>query len=320
MKRTWLFIFLFTFYYSLSSQDFWQALSYPDSTNIHIINVEDDTYLFCPNKSEPYGLYRTDSTCTNWEFTATNWTSVNTIAFNDSGKMFLGCFGLILKSEDLGLTFDTLLTYPGSGANVKIDNNGEIWVGIYGMILHSIDDGITWDTVLTTVPYENFQDIAFGNNGEIYAVGQDFSFTAGGFYRSIDGGTTWENTGLEEKIAYTIAINSEGHLFVGCGGYGVYRSVDNGLSWENVKSNIDAYSIVIDVSDKIYATHFGQTNWQTRGIYLSEDGGSTWDTINHSGLTNRRPKYLCLDNNGYLYVLSDYSTGHQLFRSSGSVN
>lgn len=297
------------------SQDYWQALPYPDSTNMRLLNVEGDNYMFFSNQSEPYGLYRAEYNSNNWEFTGTGWTSIVSIAFNDIGTMFLGCFGLILKSEDQGITFDTLLQYPGGASKINIDNNGEIWVGRYNLILHSDDDGITWDTALYTVPYEYFIDIAFGINGEIYAVGQDYSFTGGGFYRSLDNGTTWENTGIQGELPFTIAVNSLGHIFVGCGYIGVFRSVDNGINWENVKSEIDAWSIIIDESDHIYATHFGDNFWQTRGIYYSEDGGDTWDTIDHSGLTNMRPKYLYLDNNNYLYVVCNYSTGHQLFRS-----
>lgn len=297
------------------SQDYWQTLQYPDSTNMRLLNVESDNHIFFSNQSEPYGLYRTEYNSNDWEFSGTDNTSISSIAINDIGDMFLGCFGMILKSENQGVTFDTLLQYPGGASQINIDDNGEIWAGRYCMILHSADNGITWDTVLYTVPYEYFIDIAFGNNEEVYAVGQDYSFTAGGFYRSFDNGETWENTGLQGELPFAIAVNSLGHIFVGCGYNGIFRSVDNGMNWENVKSEIDAYSVIIDESDNIYATHFGDNFWQTRGIYYSEDGGYSWDTLDHSGLTNRRPKYLYLDNNNYLYAVCNYSSGHQLFRS-----
>ena len=56
----------------------------------------------------------------------------------------------------------------------------------------------------------------------------------------------------------SIAINSQGHIFVG--DYGIYRSTDNGSSWSFVDLNgVSVTALAVnDFNGDIYATDSGQ--------------------------------------------------------------
>ncbi|MCY3808512.1 MAG: glycosyl hydrolase [Gemmatimonadetes bacterium] len=125
-----------------------------------------------------------------------------------------------------------------------------------------------------------------------------------GVYKSVDGGLSFANMGLETSrhigmIAIhpddsrTVYVAAQGPLWAAGGERGLYRTTDGGESWELVL-DIDEHTGVNEVHfdprnpEVIYAT-----SWQRRrhqwtmidggpgsGIHKSTDGGSTWREIN----------------------------------------
>lgn len=76
---------------------------------------------------------------------------------------------------------------------------------------------------------------------------------------------------------YSLAINSDGHIFAGTFGGGVYKSEDNGDSWVQVgASNQVVHCLCITRTGKIYA------GTSANGVYYSDDNGDTWDNIGGS--------------------------------------
>ena len=301
------------------SQDFWIPLPYPDSTWGYAMNVENSSYIFFGNRESPSGLYKSNPEFIDWEYCSSVELKIFDMAIDANENLFMVCDGYIYKTADYGNTFDTLHYASMDFISIEIDQNDGIWVGFWGGILHSDDGGNNWDTVMLTISTEVFYDFAFGLNGEVYAVSTHFSAPTGGFYRSLDNGITWENTGLANKSAHSIAVNSNGDIFVGCYFTGVVRSTDIGLTWTNVKNDIDAVSVIIDYENKIFCANIGQ-NWvHNLGVHFSDDNGQTWDTINQNGLSNKYIRNVYLNEQNYLYVLSREGYGHQLFRSNNPV-
>ena len=301
-----------------SAQNFWNPIPYPDSTKAYAMNVEHDEYIFYSNWRDPDGIYRSDSEIIDWEFTGTGYYWTFDMAFNSNNTMFWASAHCILRSDDLGVTFDTVMLSIANIVSIEIDEYDGIWVGYPGGISLSTDDGITWDSVLIVDNHELFFDFAFGLNDEIYTVSTHWTAPGGGFYKSLDYGTTWINTGLSGNPAKTVAVNSIGDIFVGCHYTGLFLSTDNGETWENIKSDIDCETIVIDNEDKVYCGNAGQ-NWvHTLGVHMSDDYGETWETIN-TGLINKHVWNLYLDSENFLYALSAYDYGNQLYKSNNPI-
>ena len=127
-----------------------------------------------------------------------------------------------------------------------------------------------------------------------------------GVYKSIDGGKTWRNVGLEDSqtigavrvhpknpdIVYVAAL---GHLWGPNEMRGVYRSTDGGGTWKQVFTrgpDAGAVDLAMDPSNPrvLYASF-----WQVRrnpyhfdsggpgsGLFKSTDGGDTWTDISRA--------------------------------------
>jgi|GEM_PF-5865851 len=98
-----------------------------------------------------------------------------------------------------------------------------------------------------------------------------------GFYRSQDGGATWNlsSMGLNGQHASTIAIDpvTPSRLYVGTGG-GLYYSTNSGTSW--TASNIIFTVNEVVVSPSRPATVYAATSV---GVYRSDDSGQTWTLV-----------------------------------------
>src|SRR3989442_7816725 len=120
----------------------------------------------------------------------------------------------------------------------------------------------------------------------------------GGVYKSADGGTSWNATGLSNLrggIGFTSALAIDpqppttlyatsgsyvGSLFIG----GVFKSTDAGESWSAVSAglpNLPVTALAIDPQTP--TTLYAGT--ERGGVFKSTDGGMSWSAFN-TGLTN----------------------------------
>jgi photosystem II stability/assembly factor-like uncharacterized protein len=127
-----------------------------------------------------------------------------------------------------------------------------------------------------------------------------------GVYKSIDGGRTWRNVGLEQtyhigavvvhpknpEIVYVAAL---GHLWGPNPERGVYRSTDGGQTWKQVLTHgpdTGAADIAMDPSNPrvLYAGFWEASRKPWRldsggpgsGIWKSTDGGDSWQDLSHA--------------------------------------
>jgi photosystem II stability/assembly factor-like uncharacterized protein len=127
-----------------------------------------------------------------------------------------------------------------------------------------------------------------------------------GVYKSIDGGRTWRNVGLQQTyhigavvvhpknpdIVYVAAL---GHLWGPNPERGVYRSTDGGQTWKQVLTrgpDTGASDIAMDPSNPriLYASFWEASRkpWRldsggpNSGIWKSSDGGDTWQDLSHA--------------------------------------
>ena len=122
---------------------------------------------------------------------------------------------------------------------------------------------------------------------------------SGGVWKSTDAGMNWSYSwsGDETQSLGALAVGSDGVLYAGTGeaspgggsitygGTGLFRSSDHGVTWELIGlPHSGAFGrIVVDTADpdRIFAAASGDLYRPggQRGLYLSEDGGETWERI-----------------------------------------
>ncbi len=179
----------------------------------------------------------------------------------------------------------------GSGSN---GNLGEGSAGVPGEgIYKSTDGGVSFQQLASTRPtnandaeisWAAVNKIAVAPNGTVYAGHNR------GFVKSTDGGNTWE-------VPTSIPVNTEGtdvvvasngtiHAIIGSA---YYRSTDNGDSFTLLSgttpgklpsSTTARRRLAVSPTDpnKVYAV-LVKTNSCLLGIYKSDDGGDTWQSI-----------------------------------------
>ena len=143
-----------------------------------------------------------------------------------------------------------------SGRVVDVDVNpempSEFYVGYAsGGVWHTTNNGTTFTPIMDNATTQNVGDIAVHWPTRTIYVG------------------TGENNN-QRSVAY---------------GDGVYKSVDGGASWKNMglKNSEHIGNIIVhpENSDVVYVSAYGPL-WSKggdRGIYMTKDGGKTWNNI-----------------------------------------
>ena len=183
-----------------------------------------------------------------------------------------------------------------------------IYVGAAsGGILKTENMGFSWEQKFNGIPTVSIgdlaidpqdQDIIYAGTGEANA--SSYSFLGSGIYKSIDGGDSWQYSGLEES-AYIGRIivdhtNSQRVFTAACGTLfstntcrGIYRTLDGGDNWEQVLFVNDSTAAIDLVqhpenADILYAAFWERKRGLTyrnsfghsSGIWKTIDGGDNW--------------------------------------------
>ncbi len=128
--------------------------------------------------------------------------------------------------------------------------------------------------------------------------------TAGGLYRSPDGGEHWvlaegPLAGLS-VAAVTVDPSEPSSMWAGTNGAGVFRSTDGGREWAESNTGLDNLFVEALVADPgppkaVYAATDG-------GVFRSEDAGKSWKAV-REGLTDSFTTALALaPGSGVLFV------------------
>lgn len=162
---------------------------------------------------------------------------------------------------------------------------------------------------------------------------------AGGLYRTLNGGTTFESVfddnGSQSIGAMAIDLSNPEIIYVGTGegdprndisyGDGIYRSDDGGETWNHLGlSNSERFSAIAINPDNpqiVYAAAMG-TAWapnEERGLFRSTNGGDTWEKILYVNSTTGASS-VCInpENPNIIYAgMYDYLRQPWHFRSGG---
>ncbi|MBN2747674.1 MAG: hypothetical protein JXR34_13185 [Bacteroidales bacterium] len=194
-------------------------------------------------------------------------------------------------------------------------NNYTIWVGsATGGVWKSINEGVTFESVFDEMPTASIGDIAIDpNNADVVWVGTGEanifrSSNAGcGVFKTLDGGKSWMNMGLENThtigrvvVDYSnsdvVYVAATGHEWTPNKDRGLFKTSDGGKSWIKVLY-IDEMTGISDVvmhptnPNILFATSWERMrlkwgdprtyeNTRNCGVWKSVDGGLNWKQIN----------------------------------------
>ena len=220
-------------------------------------------------------------------------------------------WGAVWETTDNGANWQRLSTVAGS-VNV-LDAawlaDGTVLVALlHGGVGRSTDSGRTWSSSRSGLPNGNARALATDpkNAAAVWlATGADDTngkLTAGGVYRSTDGGRSWVSAskGLAQNVS-NLGINNTARYYaitasntsppvlytanIGWGAEALYRSTDGGLNWVNAvpekgrptpaySTPVTAEALAIDPTtpDRVFA---GNAEFVVR----STDGGKTWQDV-----------------------------------------
>lgn len=222
----------------ITKRENWNAinngLTYPSVTSLVV--CESNLYV----GTRGGGIYRSID---NGE----NWTSLN----NGITGFSISSLAAIGSTVFAGIDAD----FPNHGAS----------------IFRSTDNGSNWHAVDTSLNHSTINFIAL-HDSTVFA-GIALTDEASVILRSINNGTSWENSIDGFRRYFTCLLFKDSTIFAGDGGmrHMLSRSTDNGLNWSDLRNEL-AYTSVLSL-----------TNWKTylfagtyNGIYQSTDNGDSW--------------------------------------------
>lgn len=195
-----------------------------------------------------------------------------------------------------------------TAVDVVLSNPDVIYAGTAsGGVWRSESGGIAWTPIFDKEAMQSVGAIAINqrNPSEIWVGAgegnpRNSQNSGNGIYKSLDGGKTWKNMGLQgAKTIHRIIIHRDNPntVFVAATGSawgpsadrGVYRTTDGGKTWSKVlyvNDQTGCADMVVDPSNpnKIIAAmwEYGRKPWTFKsggpgsGLYVSFDGGDSW--------------------------------------------
>lgn len=159
-----------------------------------------------------------------------------------------------------------------------------------GRLFCSANGGITWSELTAWAGLGVISSLVFS---PAYATDQTcFVTTAGGVFRTQDGGQSWESStfGLHDLQTLCLACapdfasgeqSANEVLWVGTAAGGFYRSRNAGRSWRDAGTGLpdDAIACLL-VSPHFADDQTLYVGTEANGLYHSTDGGLTWALLN----------------------------------------
>lgn len=216
------------------------------------------------------------------------------------------------------------------------------WVGVaQGGVWKTTNSGTSWTPLTDELPIIRISDIAIDPNhpDTMYVCLGDYAYIdvslslddrdrhshyGIGVYKTTDGGTTWNPTGLtyqmeqlDESLTRRVFVdpNNSSHLLA-AGADGIWSSIDGGDNWSQEVDSL-IWDIEADPNDPntIYAStgYLGDSQTGLAGIMKSTDFGDNWTWLNtgipETGTVQRVELAIAPSNSAHVYALCSNMEG-----------
>jgi len=182
----------------------------------------------------------------------------------------------------------------------KPGNPQIMWAGTAsGGLWKSTNGGINWTTNTDNLPDLSVTDVAINprNPDTMYmATGDGFGYTinngthfggtySNGIMRSVDGGATWDTTGLNwslanvRQITHILIVPENPNIILATTNIGIMRSTDAGNTWKQVHNGGVTYIAMNEAKHGFMYAAGGL-------FYISKDTGATWKVQTITGPIN----------------------------------
>jgi len=235
--------------------------------------------------------------------------------------------------------------------DVDLSDIDNIFIGAAaGGVWKSENAGHTWTPIFDDQSAASIGDIEiYQKNPNIIYVGtgegnpRNSQNSGRGIFKTIDGGRTWKGIGLENtRQIHRIIIHPDNPdvVVVGVSGAtwgdsedrGIYKTIDGGQTWKKVlyiNNRTGAADLIVDPSNpnKMFAAMWEHRRWPWffksggagSGLYMSNDGGDTWQQVNHDNLPKgeigRIGLSIAPSNPNYVYAYIE-SSSNAIYRST----
>lgn len=170
-------------------------------------------------------------------------------------------------------------------------DSNTFWIGSPGGgAWKTTNNGTTWTCMTDNLPLLSVSDIDFNplNANTVYLCTGDRDggdYYSVGVLKSVDGGTTWNKTGLswtpsQYRLTNALVINKlDTNCLLLATSNGIYKSTNGGTTW-TIKLGGDFKEIVYNPADTnvLYATGMNASATQSQ-IYRSSNGGLSWTQV-----------------------------------------
>jgi photosystem II stability/assembly factor-like uncharacterized protein len=224
-------------------------------------------------------LYRSSDSGMNWTTSGDGLplnANVDSLV-SDGSALYAGIFGLgVYRSTNGGAAWSSV----GAGLPVVpedfytlVARSGLLLVAIANQIFRSTDAGLTWSGPSTGLSTDELvTNMAFAGNA-VYAG------TTSRVVKSIDGGASWQATGLQVFIRL-VAASAE-TVYAVTAGSGVLKTTNGGDSWTpTALARNDIYSFAASAG-WLFAANFGNAlgAGQKGHVFVSDDEGESWTAV-----------------------------------------
>lgn len=272
----------------------WTGINPPTSASLYSIVVDGAT-VYTAGYVNNQAVYKTTDNGTTWDSSsysgAPSITGFLTYSFdkNGSNMMCVGTYGEMIKSSNNGANWSTLM-YRRSLANLSGDlyaqsNNGRVIavgvnLGYNDAIVNSPDGGLTWNPATFNIN-SYCSDICMLNPTTGFISGR-----YGLFFKTTDGGVSWDTTKSNNPILSTYFCNgvnfinpNTGWITGGTPGIGgvtkIWKTTDGGTNWTE---QISAYTGPVGVKVKMVNANIGYIT-HGAGLQKTTNGGDNWTLL-----------------------------------------